>query len=313
MAKPRILLRSIFYNLGKIRTDLNGFVESLGYELVKSETRDKSDTSDALICDIIVCLIGGHLDTEITVENNYGITIDELKRAIEKGVRVFIFVDRKVLAEFSTYQLNKGNKAIKYRHADDVSIYDFIEKLYYLPKIHSIIEFSSSADIIENLRSQWADLFQGYIQEQKRISEIKVLKEMKSISGNLVQLVNFLIEDWKSKDQAINNMLLPTHPIFRRFAEVTDTNYRVFFANREELKIWLQARMFEPVNGDSMDKDSIYEWQNPKTKKYIKLTKDIFYTDGHLKVYSDNEWSDEWLQALDLAKNKKVVKDKEQS
>ena len=37
MAKPKIFISSTFYDLKQIRSDLDNFIESLGYEAVRNE------------------------------------------------------------------------------------------------------------------------------------------------------------------------------------------------------------------------------------------------------------------------------------
>lgn len=116
----------------------------------------------------------------------------------------------------------------------------------------------------------------------------------------LQQLVKFLTEERKNKDDAIKSILLANHPAFRRFAALLNVKYRVFFTNRDELKAWLQARSYVPVKKDSMDEDSVAEWSNKTLKKYLKLTKNIFDNAGRLQAYSEEQWKDEWVQQSDF-------------
>jgi hypothetical protein len=205
-----------------------------------------------------------------------------------------------VHTEFGTYQLNKDNKGTKYRFADDVKIFEFLEKVYALPKNNPIESFVTSTDICRYLQAQWAGLFQRFLQEEQRLSEIKVLEEMKTVASTLQQLVKFLTDERKSKDEAIRNILLANHPAFRAFAKVANAPYRIFFSNRNELDRWLIVRGYKRIPQESFDSDSIAEWQNTKEDKYIKLTKDIFDDQGKLKPYSDDEWKDVWIQKNDL-------------
>jgi hypothetical protein len=75
----------------------------------------------------------------------------ELRRALEHGIQVFIFIERSVHAEFSTYQLNKDNHEVKYRFADDSRVYEFIESLYKLPHNNPIAAFETAQDITDYL------------------------------------------------------------------------------------------------------------------------------------------------------------------
>lgn len=309
MAKPRVFISSTFYDLRQVREDLERFVRELGYEPVRNETgsipygKEEPPESYAYreveLCDIIVAIIGGRFGTESQQVSGFSISQAELKRAYERGVQVFIFIEQNVMSEYSTYQINKDNKNIKYKYVNDIRIYEFLEQLYQLPRNNTIAHFQISSDIVGYLRTQWAGLFQRFLQDQKRASEIKILDEMKGVAGTLQQLVAFLTRERDDKDEAIKNILLSNHPAFRRFAKITDTRYRVFFTTGDELTTWLKARTWRPVEKDSSDKDSVMEWYNEKINKYIKLTENIFDAGGRLKIYTDNDWRDDWVNVAD--------------
>ena len=119
MAKPRVFISSTFYDLRQVREDLERFVKELGYEPVRNETgaipydkREKLETSayrEVELCDVLVAIVGGRYGSESLDDPGYSISQAELRRALDRGIQVFIFVERGVLAEYSTYQLNKTN------------------------------------------------------------------------------------------------------------------------------------------------------------------------------------------------------------
>jgi len=309
MAIPRVFISSTFYDLRQVREDIERFIKELGYEPVRHETgaipygKDEAPEAYAYreveLCDIIITIIGGKYGTASQHEHGYSITQNELRRALERGIQVFIFIEKNVLSEFSTYQINKDNKTTKYRFVDDKKVYEFIEHLYQLPKNNPITSFETSNEITKYLKIQWAGLFQRFLQEQKRLSEIKILDEMKSVSSTLQQLVVFLTEERRNKDDAIKTILMANHPAFKRFAELTDTTYRVFFTNLNELNRWLRARSWKQMDKDKLDEDSIMEWTNKEKEGYIKLSENIFEDGGRLKPYSDEEWNNDWLFFVD--------------
>lgn len=311
MAKPRIFISSTFYDLRQVREDLERFIKELGYDPVRNETgsipygKEKSPEEYAYreveLSDIIVSIIGGRFGSESRQENGYSITQKELKRALDQGIQVYIFIEKNVLSEYSTYQLNKDNKSIKYMFVDDIRIFEFIEHLYKLPRNNPIAPFESSNDIVQYLKTQWSGIFQRFLQEQKRLSEIKTLDEMKSVSNTLQELVKFLTEERRNKDEAIKNILMSNHPAFRRFAELTNTTYRVFFTNINELNTWLKARGWKEIPEEEFDKDSYREWLNKVNNKYIALKEDIFDDRNILKFYDENNWSDEWIQVIETS------------
>lgn len=318
MAKPRVFISSTFFDLRHVREDLERFMKELGYEPVRNETgsipygKDESPETYAYreveLCDIIVAIIGGRFGKE-SQEDGYSISQNELRRALERGIQVFIFIENGVSAEYSTYLLNKERTDTRYKFVDDIRIYQFIEELHKLPRNNPIATFETSADIINYLQIQWAGLFQRFLQEQKRLSEFRVLDEMKSVSATLRQLVEFLTEERRNSDEAIRNILTINHPAFRRFSMLTKTPYRVFFTNRKELDTWLSSRQWKPTPPANCDNDSVMEWDKDGEHGYLKLTKDIFDEQGRLRVYSEHEWSDDWLTIEEYASQPPITED----
>lgn len=310
MAKPRVFISSTFYDLRYVREDIERFVLELGYEPVRYEggavpysskaPLEESAYREVAFCDIIVCVLGGRYGTDSATRAG-SITQNELMEALDKGVQVYVFVDQNVLTEFETYRLNKDNRKTKYRFVDNVKIFEFLEEIYSLPQNNPITPFQASADISTYLKVQWAGLFQRFLQEGTRLSEVRVLDEMKTVSSTLKELVKFLTEERRNKDEAIQNILLANHPAFRQLANLTGTKYRVFFSNEQELDAWLDARSYKRIAPNEWDEGSRAEWLNRKYEKYIALKNKIFDDNGRLKPYSDDEWNEDWLEKNDIS------------
>ncbi len=306
MAKPRVFVSSTFYDLKQVREDLDRFISGLGYEAILHEEGDVAYGKDRPpegyvhreieMCDILICVIGGRYGTESQEQPGSSITELELRTAIENQVQVFIFVEQTVHSEYRTFLINKGTAGVKFQFVDDPRVYEFIDLVYQLPKNNPITPFQTASDIVEFLRSQWAGLFQRFLQDQKRLEEIRALEEMKTVAGTLEQLVRFLTEERRDKNDAIQQILLANHPVFHRFQELTKTPYRVFFTNEEELNQWLRARRWTPYDEEMYDEGSYREWG--KEGQYIRLTEAIFDEDGRLKVYTEDRWSDSWLELV---------------
>ena len=259
MAKPRVFISSTFYDLRYVREDLERFVKEMGYEPVRHETGsipyskekplEESAYQEVTQSDIIVCVVGGRYGSDSATQEG-SITQNELQEALKKKIQVYVFVEQSVLSEYSTYLKNKETESIEYSHADNVAVYKFIEETYALPQNNPITAFATSSEIAKFLKLQWAGLFQKFLQEQKRISELQVLEEMTGVASILKDLVTFLTEDRKNSDDAIKNIILANHPAFRAFAKVTQTTYRVFFTNQKELNDWITARNLVVVDFD---------------------------------------------------------------
>lgn len=177
-------------------------------------------------------------------------------------------------------------------------MYEFIEALNKLPRNNPIAPFETSAEIVYYLRSQWAGMFQRFLSEQKRMSEYRVLEEMHSVSKTLQQTVTFLTEERRNKDDAIQGILLANHPAFRRFAELTDTPYRVFFTTREELNCWLDVIGWAEIEASQVDEGSIAEWAKQGESGYIVMREDIFDQEDRIRVIAEQEWEESWLERV---------------
>lgn len=136
MAKPRVFISSTFYDLKQIRVDLDNFIMSLGYDVVRNEegeipygTNSKLEDycyKEISTVDIVVAIIGGRFGTASDVNQKYSISNEEIKTAIEHNKQVYVFIDRDVNAEFQTYLKNKEKDiAIEYSHVDDKRIFQF--------------------------------------------------------------------------------------------------------------------------------------------------------------------------------------------
>jgi len=310
MARPRVFISSTFYDLRQVREDIERFIRELGYEPVRNETGaipyeklEKLETSafrEVELCDILVSIVGGRFGSESQDDPGYSISQAELRRALERGIQVFIFVERGVLSEYSTWQLNKGNADVKYRFVDDPRVYAFVEQLYALPRNNPIAAFETSIDIVDHLRAQWSGLFQRFLQQQTRVAEVELIQELTATAQTLRELVNFLTEERTNKDEAIRNILLASHPAFRKFADLTNTPYRVFFTNEAELNTWLKARSWTLLEPEQWDKGSIAEWVNQAGTKYLRLSVELFEKSGRLKIIANEDWKAKWLQVLDV-------------
>jgi hypothetical protein len=93
-------------------------------------------------------------------------------------------------------------------------------------------------------------------------------------------------------------IIQPSHPIFRRIADLTNTSYRVYFSNTSELEQWLMAQQWN-VKEYSWDGIPIV-WQHEKESKSLKFVNDdIFDEQGELNPYTEKDWRDDWIELED--------------
>ena len=97
MAKPRIFISSTFYDLRQVRSDLDTFIDNLGYDPVRNEEGDipygKNEAleeycyKEIKAVDILVSIIGGCFGSE-SKRNNSSISQIELKTALKENKQV---------------------------------------------------------------------------------------------------------------------------------------------------------------------------------------------------------------------------------
>ena len=278
MARPRIFVSSTYFDLRVVRADLERFIKEVGYEPVlfergqvpygKEEALEEYCYREISTCDVLIAIIGGKYGTQ-SKDQKHSITQKEIKKAIELGKQIYIFVERSVHSEYRTYQANKEVKGFKPASVNDARVYAFLEEIYALPAGNPVEPFETSDEITRYLREQWAGLFQRLLQENARQREIDVIDNLKATASTLNNLVTFLTEERTKGDSAIKDILLSSHPAFAAIKKVAKIPYRVVFHTVDELNALLEARSFakELVPFD----DEIHEWENPKAGYGIQV------------------------------------------
>ena len=148
MAKPRVFVSSTYYDLKDIRSSLDNFIQSLGYDPILSEKGDIAYAPDRALdescyravenVDIFVLIIGGRYGSAAGAEEaapsedffqRYdSITKMEYEAASRRDVPTYILIDSNVYAEYGTFLKNRGNEDINYAHVDSANIFRLIEE-----------------------------------------------------------------------------------------------------------------------------------------------------------------------------------------
>ena len=148
MARPRVFISSTFYDLKYVRSSLEIFVNSLGFEPILFEkgdiafipdvALDESCYREAQNADIFVLIVGGRYGSASTSANQKqthketyeSITRKEFESAQNADVPTFILIEGAVGSEYQTYLRNKDAQNIKYAHVDSTNIFRLIETIY---------------------------------------------------------------------------------------------------------------------------------------------------------------------------------------
>ena len=227
MATPRIFVSSTYYDLKHVRSSLDIFIESLGFESVLSEKGDIAYSPDMPLdescyrevtsADIFVLIVGGRYGSEGSEENKKktgefyeryeSVTKKEFEEAIRRDIPAYVLVEQSVYSEYHTYLRNKDSKGISYAHVDSVNIFRFIEQILSLPRNNPTQTFEKFSDIELWLKEQWAGLFRELLRrmsEQKKFTELSQqvdgLKEINSTLKTYLESVMLAVSpDQSSK------------------------------------------------------------------------------------------------------------------
>ncbi len=197
MAKPRVFVSSTYYDLKHIRSSLELFIESIGYEPVLSEkgdiayhpdvALDESCYREASSADIFVLIIGGRYGAAISNHKNVtvhefydrydSITRREYEVASNLDIPIYILIETNVHSEYQTFLKNRDKEAIVYAHVDSVNIFHLIDYILSRPRNNPVFNFDRSSQIENWLREQWAGLFREILKTRSQQKQISALTE----------------------------------------------------------------------------------------------------------------------------------------
>ena len=176
---PSVMISSTFYDLRQIRIDLCNFISNdLGYNTLLSELPSfpvDPDVNTIENCrlrveqhaDIMVLIIGGRYGS-IDTKSVKSITNLEFLAAKAKGIPVYAFINKSVLANMPIWKANPG---IDFSSVVDTpKLFEFIELVRSKEQVWTF-EFESAQDIINSLRSQLAYLFYDSLNTKKMIND----------------------------------------------------------------------------------------------------------------------------------------------
>jgi len=191
-----VFLSSTYYDLRHVRSSLETFIQSLGFDAVLSEKGriaympdmplDESCYHEVSNTDLFVLIIGGRYGAEASAtatkssktfyERYNSITRGEYQSAVARGVPIYILIERLVYGEYATYLKNRARTDVSYAHVDSVNIFALIDEILAQPRNNPVQQFDRYEEIELWLREQWAGLFREMLQRSQTHAQLASLQ-----------------------------------------------------------------------------------------------------------------------------------------
>lgn len=214
MAKPRIFVSSTYYDLKHLRSSLDNFIQSLGFESVLSEKGnivyspdtplDESCYKEASNADIFVLIVGGRYGSATSKEEekpstNFidkyeSITKKEYESAINSDIPTYILIETNVYSEYHTFLRNKKNKGISYAHVDSENVFRLIEYILSKPRNNPVHTFERFGEIESWLKEQWSGLFRELLKKKTNQQQLSSLSSQVDALGAINETLKRYLE-----------------------------------------------------------------------------------------------------------------------
>jgi hypothetical protein len=251
MKKIKIFVSSTCYDLSQIRTDLHDYIEDCSYTPILSEYKSfpinpSKKTIDNCIdavkndADIFVLVVGNRYGTKI--DSGSSITNTEFLTAKNKGIPIYIFIDKRMLNILPVWEKNKSGNFNEI--VDSPKIFEFISEIRNDSQLWSF-EFEKAQDIISILKIQLAYLFKESLEIKSRFNvEIEDLFK-KNITNDALNILlkkerlyeldffaQTLIDELKKKESIKNDY---------EYKILLESKFTVY--NNYDLLSWGQQRL----------------------------------------------------------------------
>lgn len=193
---PKVMVSSTFYDLRQIRTDLANFItDDLCYIPLLSELSSFPVDPDANIvenccrrveqdADILILIIGGRYGS-IDTNSSRSITNLEYLAARTKGIPIYVFVEKAVIALLPIWERNKD--ADFSASIDDVRLLEFIYQIRSVDRAW-VHEFENAQQIVSTLRTQFAYRMREGLQLAGRLKDEGLSKIIYALGGKALRI-----------------------------------------------------------------------------------------------------------------------------
>lgn len=237
-------------------------------------------------CDIVVCIIGNKYGTP-SQDSNLSITMTELTSTIKARKKIYIYILKEVFYENRTYLLNKDN-SFNPASVDNIRIHEFIAEIKDNIKNHPIEPFENISDITDNLRKQFAGLFQRLLVQEATITETKTAYDLQSSADKIKNTIDKFDENVRDFFKRFDGTIFRTNFAVRHLQKALGhTKYQLFISNKDEFFDFILSMGFDELGiFGSEDNVSNYGTAFKKTtpdKLYKLFIRDkLFEQDGNI-------------------------------
>lgn len=218
-----------------------------GVTYAQSETLEVSCYNELQNCDVVVCIIGNKYGTQ-SQDSNLSITMSELTSAIKARKKIYIYILKEVFYENRTYLLNKDSE-FKPACVDDIRIHEFIAEIKDNVKNHPIEPFENISDITDNLRKQFAGLFQRLLAQDAAITETKTAYDLQSSADKIKNTIDRFDKSAQDFFKRFDGTIFRTNFAVRYLQKTLGhTKYQLFISNKDELFDFILSIGFEEPN-----------------------------------------------------------------
>ena len=248
---PNVFLSSTMHDLSELRVQLRQFIDGLGWRAVMSEhdsfpidanqtTVENCQRNVRENADVFVMVVGAQYGS-VDVEADKSVTNLEFVEARARGVPVYVFVRKDVLAQMRVW---KANPEADYSGiVDTPRVFEFIDSFRGGGEVWTF-EFATAEDIVNTLRNQFAYLVQDALElRQLARGQDRLLAELE---GEALILALRRDQYWDVRLFAtVLEEELDGRETLRREIEYGLASKDVTFVHVVDLGSWAQDRLHE--------------------------------------------------------------------
>ena len=225
--------------------------------------------------------------------------MNELKSAMKDRKKIFIFIMKDVYVENFTYLKNKDNGSFIPAFADNIKIHEFIAELKQTVKNNPICSFEDTSEIIENLKLQFAGMFQRLLAQEAALSNSKIMNSLQETADNMKAiLADFLQEQEHFKEKFDCSVLVNKVPLQIIRTHLGLSKAYLYLNDMDTLDEFMKLLGFT-IDQELPDKVRVYTKNIIGKRKTLKLSEELFDEHGVLldirskeKLKSLIEWEE---------------------